>query len=331
MGRLKLSSKSNLRVMYRSSVNAPSVNQLQNVISTSSQLFLSTGNPDLNQQYTNNIMTRYTYTNSAKGQSLFANIYISTIQDYISNATWTATEDSILSKTVTLKRGSQLSKPVNMDGYFSARSFFTFGMPLKFIKSNLNFNAGLSYAKQPGLVDNIKNISNSFNYNLGAVLASNINEFIDFTLSYSANINDVTNTIRPTLNNNYFSQSTGLTTNFLTKKGAFFQNDISNQSFSGLGEGFNQSYWLWNMAVGQKFLKDQKGELKLSVFDLLKQNTSITRNVTDQKIEDVKNQVLQQYFMLTFTYKLKTFGKGKASGNQERNRSFMPPYGGNRF
>lgn len=326
-GRLKLSSKSNLRVMYRSSVNAPSVNQLQNVISTSSQLFLSTGNPDLNQQYTNNIMTRYTYTNSAKGQSLFANIYISTIQDYISNATWTASQDSVLSKTVTLKRGSQLSKPVNLDGYFSARSFFTFGMPLKFIKSNLNFNAGLSYAKQPGLVDNIKNISNSYNYNLGAVLASNINEYIDFTLSYSANINDVTNTIR-TANNNYFAQSAGLTTNFLTKKGAFFQNDISNQSYNGLGEGFNQSYWLWNMAVGQKFLKDQKGELKLSVFDLLKQNKSISRDVTESYVQDVKNQVLQQYFMLTFTYKLKTFGKGRASNNQERNRSFMPPYGG---
>src|SRR5690606_33895511 len=97
-GRLKLSSKSNLRVMYRSSVNAPTVNQLQDVISTSSQLFLSTGNPNLNQQYTNNIMTRYTYTNSAKGLSLFANVYISAIQDYISNATWTATQDSVLSK-----------------------------------------------------------------------------------------------------------------------------------------------------------------------------------------------------------------------------------------
>ena len=327
-GRLKLSSKSNLRLMFRTSVNAPSVNQLQNVINTSNQLFYSTGNPELNQQYTSNIMTRYMYTNSAKGQSLFANIYISTINDYISNATFTARQDSVLSPTVTLYKGSQLSKPVNLDGYFSARSFFTFGMPVKFIKSNLNFNAGVSYAKQPGLLNNEKNISNSYNYNLGAVLASNISEFVDFTLSYSANINDVTNSIRPSLNNNYFTQSAGFTTNFLTKKGAFFQNDISNQSYQGLTDGFNQSYWLWNMAVGQKFLKDQKGELKLSVFDLLKQNKSITRDVTESYVQDVKNQVLQQYFMLTFTYKLKTFGKGRASNNQERNRSFMPPYGG---
>jgi hypothetical protein len=62
------------------------------------------------------------------------------------------------------------------------------------------------------------------------------------------------------------------------------------------------------MGAGKKFLKDQKGELKLSVFDLLKQNTSITRTTTELYVEDVRNDVLQQYFMLTFTYKLKNFG-----------------------
>jgi uncharacterized membrane protein len=64
------------------------------------------------------------------------------------------------------------------------------------------------------------------------------------------------------------------------------------------------------------------GELKLSVFDLLKQNKSISRNVTDSYIQDVQNQVLQQYFMLTFTYKLKTFGKGKASNNSQGEGEF---------
>jgi hypothetical protein len=60
--------------------------------------------------------------------------------------------------------------------------------------------------------------------------------------------------------------------------------------------------------VGKKFLKNKQGELRLSVFDLLKQNQSIVRTVTDTYIEDVQNQVLQQYFMLTFSYKLKNFG-----------------------
>lgn len=327
--RFKLSSRSTLRVIYRGSVSPPSVSQLQNVINNSNQFFYTTGNPNLQQQYTNNLITRYTYTNSGKGQSFFANLFFQNISNYVTNATYTASKDSILTNTVTLFKGSQLSKPVNMDGYINARSFFTFGMPLKFIKSNMNLNAGLSYARQPGMINNVENISDAYNYNLGAVISSNINEYIDFDLSYAANINTVKNSIQPDLNNNYFTQSIGINTNFLTKKGSFLNNAISNESYKGLTDGFNQNYWLWNIAIGQKFLKNQDGELKLSVFDLLNQNKSITRDVTESYVQDQTNRVLRQYFMLTFTYKLKTFGKGKPQeSNDDRRREFRGFGGG---
>ena len=333
--RFKLSSKSTLRVIYRGSVSAPSVTQLQNVINNSNQFFYTTGNPDLQQQYTHNVIARYNYTNSVKGQSFFANIFFQTINNYVANATYTASKDSALSNTIILYKGSQISKPVNVNGYISARSFFTFGMPLKFIKSNLNWNAGLSYAKEPGLINNVSNISNTYNYNLGAVLSSNVSEYIDFNLSYSANINTVKNTIQASLNNNYFTQSAGISANLLTKKGLFFNNDLTNEYYKGLSGGYNTNYWLWNIAIGQKFLKNQAGELKLSVFDLLKQNKSITRNVTESYIQDVQNQVLRQYFMLTFTYKLKNFGKGNPVNNNQREGNFRrfggpggPPFGG---
>jgi hypothetical protein len=302
---------------------------LQNVINNANQFFYTTGNPDLQQQYTKNLITRYTFTNSGKGQSFFANLFFQNISNYVTNATYTASKDSMLTNTVTLFKGSQLSKPVNMDGYINARSFFTFGMPLKFIKSNMNLNAGLSYARQPGMINNVENISDAYNYNLGAVISSNINEYIDFDLSYAANINTVKNSIQPDLNNNYFTQSIGINTNFLTKKGSFLNNAISNESYKGLTDGFNQNYWLWNIAIGQKFLKNQDGELKLSVFDLLNQNKSITRDVTESYVQDQTNRVLRQYFMLTFTYKLKTFGKGKPQeSNDDRRREFRGFGGG---
>ncbi len=311
MLRLKLSPKSNIRLMYRTSTNPPSVTQLQNVINNSNQFFYTTGNPDLKQQYTNNFITRFGYTNTLKGQSFFANLFLQKTDDYIANATYIAARDSVLTKTITLFKGSQISKPVNLNGYLSARSFLTYSFPLKFIKTNFNLNAGYSYAKIPGLINNVLNISKSNSYNLGGVLASNISQYIDFTISYSGNINAVKNSLRPQLNNNYFTQTAGLQANLLSKNGWFIQNDITNLYYSGLSQGYNQSYWLWNAAAGKKFLKDQSGEIKLSVFDLLKQNRSITRNVTESYIEDVQNQVLQQYFMLTFSYKLKNFVKKK--------------------
>ena len=74
--------------------------------------------------------------------------------------------------------------------------------------------------------------------------------------------------------------------------------------------------------------------MKLSVFDLLKQNQSITRTITDTYIQDIQTQVLRQYFMLTFTYSLKNFGVAKTNNSDNQNRGgdrqFGPGGGGNR-
>jgi hypothetical protein len=309
MWRTKLSAKSRLNVMYRSSTNAPGIDQLQDVINNTNPLFLRTGNPDLKQEYSHRLVTRYTFTNSLKGQSFFANFFVQKTDDYTANATYIARQDSILSNTVTLYKGSQLTKPVNLDGYWSMRSFFTFSTPVKFIKSNLNLNAGYTYARTPGLINGAENKSNTQNYSFGAVIASNVSEFIDFNLSYTANFNQVKNSIQSGTDNNYFTQNAGIEINLLSKTGWFLQNNISNQSYSGLADGFNQSFWLWNASAGKKFMKDQRADLRLSVFDLLKQNQSITRTTTETYIEDIQTQVLRQYFMLTFSYRLRNFGQ----------------------
>ena len=48
------------------------------------------------------------------------------------------------------------------------------------------------------------------------------------------------------------------------------------------------------------------------------ENQSISREITANYIQDTQSQVLQQYFMLTFTYSLKNFGKAKPTMNRER-------------
>ena len=50
----------------------------------------------------------------------------------------------VYSKGPILKKGSQLTKPVNLNGYQSFRSFFTFSQPLSFIKSNVNLSTGFT-------------------------------------------------------------------------------------------------------------------------------------------------------------------------------------------
>ena len=319
----KLSASSNLRVFYRASTNFPSVTQLQDVVNLSNPLRVSSGNPDLKQSYTHFVAGRYMYTNSKTSRSFFANIFLQTANDYISNATYIANRDSIIQQGLVLKQGSQLTKPVNLDGYKSLRTFFTYSMPVKVIKTTVNVNAGFSYAKLPGLTNYKATTTNSYTYNTGIVLASNISEYVDFNLSYNANFSNAKTISTFISNTKYVNQSAGLQVNLLNKKGWFIQNDVSNQTYSGLTDGFNQSYWLWNAAIGKKFLKKKQAELRLSVFDLLKQNQSIVRTVTGQYIEDAQNQVLQQYFMLTFSYSLKNFGVPARSNSNYQNREGM--------
>ena len=106
------------------------------------------------------------------------------------------------------------------------------------------------------------------------------------------NATGIQNNQKVVTTNNYFNHVGSIQFNLLTKKGWFLQNDLNNNLYSGYGAGVDQNYWLWNLAVGKKFLKDRKGELKLSVFDLLEQNVSITRDITESYIEDVRNRVL---------------------------------------
>ncbi|WP_035727737.1 outer membrane beta-barrel protein [Eisenibacter elegans] len=304
---LNFNKQSNLRLFYRTNTQAPSASQLQGVVDNTNPLLLRAGNPDLNQAFSHNIFTRFRYANP-NGHSFFALLGGSFTQDFIGNNTTIAVQDVFLpERGITLNQGTQLTSFENLDGFYSLRSFVTYGLPLNKLKVNLNFNVGGSYSRTPSIINGIQNQSESYNLSQGLTLSSNISEKIDYTLSYTFGYNDVRNAIQPALNNTFFTQTANLKTNVIFWKGFVWQQDLAALDFQGLAEGFNQQFLLWNMGIGKKFLAGQAGELRLTVFDLLGQNNSIARNVTDVFIEDVQNQVLTRYYMLTFTYNLRKF------------------------
>lgn len=320
-----------IRLFYRTNTNNPSIQQLQDVLNVGNSINVSMGNPELDQSFGHTLAARYNYTNTQNGQNFFANVFFSSTQDFVTNAIYFAKSDTVLTPTFTLLQGGQISKPVNLDGYWSVRSSFTYGLPVKFIKSNFNLNAGLGFTQTPNMIDNVSSLTGNYNYNIGAVISSNISEYVDFTVNYSANFNTVKDPTATETTTKYFSHTAGVSFNLLSKNGWVMQQELNNQLYSGLSEGNNQNYFLWNASVGKKFLKNQRGELRLSGFDLLKQNRSISRIQNGKITTDVRSQVLTQYFMLTFTYKLRNFGKAPASnreGNERRwDRMDGPPGG----
>ncbi len=304
--RYNLNKNQNFRLFYRTNTNAPSINQLQNVLNNSNPLQLSTGNPNLKQEYSNAGSIRYSSVNPTKATSFMINVFGETRSDYISNASYVATKDTVI-QGIALKRGTQLNRPVNLGTSYSIRTFMNYGFPVKWLKSNLNLNMGVNYTETPGLVNNVNNTAENTTLSGGLVVGSNISEQVDFTVSYNGNYSIITNTVNPTLNSNYYFQNIALKLNLLSKKGFLFNTEAINTIYTGLGEGYNQNFTLLNMSVGQKFLKNNAGELKLTAFDLLNQNNSISRSITESYVEDVRSMVLNRYFLLTFTYTIRNF------------------------
>ncbi len=318
--RYEFSKQSNLRAGYRASTNPPSVSQLQEAIDNSNPLQLRTGNPDLEQNYSHRLFARYSSTNTEKSTVFYAMLSGQYSDNYIGNNTFTARQDTVIAEGITLQQGAQLIRPVNLEGYRNLRGFLTYGLPLKLLKSNLNINLSADYSRQPGQVNGALNYANNITYGLGLVLSSNISERVDFTISSQSSFSTVENSLSTRLNTEYFSQNSSLLANLIIANGFVFRTTLNHQLYSGLSEGFDQNYWLWSMGLAKKLFKNERGEVQLSVFDLLKQNTNIQRNVTEAYIEDVQTEVLQQYVMLTFTYQIRNFGKAPERRENEERR-----------
>lgn len=321
--RKKISSYANVRMFYRASPTFPTITQLQDVVNLTNPLSVSSGNKQLKQSYTQFMGGRYSYSNTKNSRSLFAGVFMQRASDYITNATFVASQDSIIQQGIVLRKGSQLTKPVNLDGYVFLRSYLNVGLPIKKLKTTLNLNTSVVYSKLPGLVNNVSSTTRNTQYNLGLALVSNLSEYVDYNVSYNAGINRALTTGSLRTENNYVSHNLNVVFNLLSKKGWFFQNDLSLQAFNGLTGGLDRQFTLWNLSVGKKLFRDKVGELKLSVFDLLRENQSVSRTVTNTYLEDSESIVLQRYFMLTFSYNLKNFGKPQKAATEE----FIPPVG----
>ena len=301
----RIARANNLRVIYRTATNAPSISQLQNVVNNRNPLFLKTGNPNLKQDYQQQLTLRYGKTNLDKGSSFLIFLYGNYVKDYIGNTTFIAQRDTVVNG-VPLSRSTQLTYPVNVPENWNARTFVTLGLPLGFMKSNVNMNTGFNYNRTPAFINGNRNLAHNYSFSEGIVIGSN-HEKIDFTISYTASYVIVKNTINTKSDNNYFNHVSSVRLTWQPWKGMVCSSNLLNTMYSGLGSGFNQSIWFWNASLGYKFLKDQALEVKINAFDILSQNKSINREVTETYIEDSRTNALTQYFMLMATYTLRNF------------------------
>jgi hypothetical protein len=302
----KFTKKNNLNINYQTSTTLPNIYQLQSTINNSNPLLLNTGNPGLLQQYTHTLSARIGIP-AGKTNNIYVYLSSSKIMHVVGTAVSIATRDSLLPQGYLMQKGAQLSRPVNLEGAYNIHSNATYSLPLDKFKSNLNFSTGFNYNSLPGLVNNVLNFANTYNFNSAITLSSNSGKNFDYTISSSPGYNIVKNTLVPQQNNNYYSQMNTLRVKWIIWKGIVINTDASYRIYTGLNSSYQQHLLIWNASLGEKLFRKQNGEIRLYVYDLLNQNQSLSRTVTDTYVQDRQANVLGRIFMISFVYHLRDY------------------------
>ena len=311
--RKRLKNKGSWFTMYRTYTIKPEASQLSELVNNSNPLQLSTGNSDLNQQYGHWFLSKYNVANPKKSTVFYAMINGGFAQNYIGQNTFTARRDTVI-KGVELLQGSQMYSPVNLDGQFQSNMFITYGFPFKKLKSNVNVNLSAGMANIPSLINGREAKTFNQNYGAGVVLSSNISEKIDFTISTESNFNVTQNSLNSTLNTEYLIQTSKVKYDWVMPHGITFRTQLQHQQFVGLNDLLNNQILLWTAGVGKQLFKNKRGEVQLSMYDILGQNNSIAQNFYDSYYEEVTRNVLTRYVMVSFMYNIRKFRDSDAKG-----------------
>ena len=301
--RYSLDRTNSLQLRYRSKSSAPSITSLQNVIDNSNPLFLSAGNPNLDQQVSHTANLRYIRTTKS-GHTFIAMVGATIQQDYVADSTFVAKEDMALSPTVTLNKGSQFTRPVNLDGYYSLQSMLTYGFPVDFIRSNINLSLSANFANVPTIFDGVESRTRELNLIPKIIIGSNISKDLDFTASYSASINKMFSSLDTATGSDYVTHSAAAKLGWTFFWGLTFRSTFNYIGYTGLDTG-TEDYFLWNLSLGKKFLKNNAAEIRVEAFDVLKQNQAFTHRTGSNYYDYVSSNVLQPYAMVSFVYTIR--------------------------
>jgi hypothetical protein len=300
----------NLRLAWRTSSTAPSISQLQNVVNNANPLSLATGNPDLRTAYNHTLSLRLSEADPARSRSKFMFLNVTRTSHPIGNSTFTAPFDTTVDG-VFLARGTQLSKPVNLDASWNANLFGVYSRPLPFLKSILSLNGGGTLTRTPTLVNGASNLSRTYAVRSGVVLSSNVSENLDFTVSYWGTYNISRSTLSTGSSGDYFTHNAGLRLNAVVGPGIVLRQEVNHNLQSGVPSAYGQDVVLMTSTIGKKFLKDGRGEFRLTATDVLQENRSVSRSITETYVQDSRDRTLGRYFQAVFTY---TFRSGATPG-----------------
>ena len=302
MFQYNFSQTKNLNFNYRTSTNQPSLTQLQPVLDQSNINNQTIGNPNLKRTYNHNLNLRFFSTKVLAQRNFFALI----------NAQFA--DNSIVNYDSVLPTRQILSKPVNVNGIYRVNATLNYGFGIKKLYSRINFGFNTGYNNNVNYANGILNTTIIKSFWPSITYTFSLDEIMDLNISARHNYNTTDNAINKSLNTNYVTRTYSADIVNYIPGGIVLNQSLNYVINEGRAPGFNTAVPIWNASLSKFFLKNKRAELKLSAFDLLNRNVGVSRNVTQNQIVDQSYNVINQYFLIGFTYSLQKSGLSSGGG-----------------
>lgn len=315
--RWKISKLSQLRFTYRGSTSQPSMTDLLDIVDDSNPLSITMGNPGLKPSFTNNLMLFYNNYIQKHQRAVMANVFFTTTSNAVSRMV-----------TYNPETGGQTSRPENINGNWSLNSGFMFNTALDTLglfyvntMTDFGYNHSVSFLNLNRSETAQKNAVNTMN--IRERLAAGIrNSWLEFELNGSLNYTHARNQLQPESNLDTWQFSYGFSTNAQMPWGTTIATDLSMNSRRGFNDAsMNTNELIWNVQLSQSFLRSKALTLSVQFYDLLKQQSNISRTINSMMRSDTEYNSINNYIMVHAIYKINLFG-GKQAREQMR-----PPHG----
>lgn len=291
-----------LSIYNYSNFNIPTAEQLTPYKDESNPLITYQGNPNLKNTWINNLYLYFNNYNKVKNLSYYFNIGFTYRNNDIINF---STYDNAGKQVVTYNNVSG-NKSINAGGGFSKN------LKWKNNKLTINPTFNMNYNYNNGFVDGQSFTSSSYNLNPGLNLVYEIKDKMTIKPSYRLGYSFSNYTNYNLKSVNTANQSLKLElTNYLLKGNFVFGNDFEYNTNSNIAPGFKKDFYFWNTSLGYSFYKKQF-TAKVKIYDVLNQNQSVRRTITDSYFEDREDLILKRYIMFSISMKLNKFAGKKA-------------------
>jgi len=290
-----------LSIYNYSNFNIPTAEQLTPYKDESNPLITYQGNPNLKNTWINNLYLYFNNYNKVKNLSYYFNIGFTYRNNDIINF---STYDNAGKQVVTYNNVSG-NKSINAGGGFSKN------LKWKNNKLTINPTFNMNYNYNNGFIDGQSFTSSSYNLNPGLNLVYEIKDKMTIKPSYRLGYSFSNYTNYNLKSVNTANQSLKLElTNYMLKGGFVFGNDFEYNTNSNIAPGFKKDFYFWNTSLGYSFYKKQF-TAKVKIYDVLNQNQSVRRTITDSYFEDREDLILKRYIMFSISMKLNKFAGKK--------------------